>query len=405
MRNIFSKNLSAAELAAQLKGKCVDYVTTYLDDDFLHSVSGQNLIEKVQEETDGELLADEENWIRQMDSFILFGDTEDGHRVLDEIITSARLGFEERDILRQWRTQALSSIFEVNDTVPDKVNATDVLAEVGYEIHFNDPLKAVEAVKHMLSGSFVQSNVLPVREVWFFSGVQTVLPEESEAIIFETFVKNAVARQAFRNNAEKLRRAREIQKKYYRAFVDLFSTDELIVPPVQVQERMQEYYDHLVPFGLSKSGIVTAPELPQDFQQAKTIGIVMDEREGQYEFEDYGEFITIFRTGNVSKKSSTFVMTYLEDESLPAFVFKRMKERYPKQFYHVMRKAIALSGKPVDLADDFDRLMDAFKPEWRETYPAVIPLNRRFEKYYYNLGRNDPCYCGSGKKYKKCRGK
>ena len=40
---------------------------------------------------------------------------------------------------------------------------------------------------------------------------------------------------------------------------------------------------------------------------------------------------------------------------------------------------------------------------------TVISLDVDFEKLYFNMqetvGRNDPCPCGSGKKYKKCCGK
>lgn len=131
----------------------------------------------------------------------------------------------------------------------------------------------------------------------------------------------------------------------------------------------------------------------------------MDEREGQHEFADYGKFVGIFETGNISRPAREFIMDYLEDESTPAFIFNRMKERHPKHFYKVMLETTARTDRRIYPVDDFDRLMDIFKPGWRETYPAVIPLNQRFEKYYYHLGRNDVCFCGSGKKYKKCHGK
>jgi len=36
-----------------------------------------------------------------------------------------------------------------------------------------------------------------------------------------------------------------------------------------------------------------------------------------------------------------------------------------------------------------------------ETSAAPLP----FERQYAKVGRNDPCPCGSGKKYKHCHGK
>ena len=49
------------------------------------------------------------------------------------------------------------------------------------------------------------------------------------------------------------------------------------------------------------------------------------------------------------------------------------------------------------------------KKHWRDG-ESVIPFDevQQFERQYgmhnVKLGRNDPCYCGSGKKYKKCHG-
>lgn len=390
-------SLSPAQLAAELKGKCVEYVGKHLKDDFWESEFGQELTAKTN------MPADESDWIRQMDNYILFGETEDGHRVLDEIVANGKFRPEEGEILKQWREQAFPSVFEVKGVESNKVKAVDILAEVNYEIYFNDSAKGQEATKNMPPGSFVQTNILPVKNIWFFSGLQIFLPQGSEPAIFQAYVAKASARQAFRNNPEKLQRAREIQKEYRRVFIDTFGADELIMPAGQARGKLQEYYDNLA-VSFSQSGKITAPELPEDFQEAETIGIVMHEQEGQHEFADYGKFVKIFETGDISKPAREFIMDYLEDEFTPAFIFKRMKEGHPEKFYRVMLETTARADKRLYPVDDFDRLMDIFKPGWRETYPAVIPLNRRFEKYYYHLGRNDLCYCGSGKKFKKCHG-
>jgi uncharacterized protein YecA (UPF0149 family) len=76
----------------------------------------------------------------------------------------------------------------------------------------------------------------------------------------------------------------------------------------------------------------------------------------------------------------------------------------------------------VKLEIDFEKLlynMYAAKAEWLynlEQWEEVLPLDKRkaIEKEYkqsqiahreVTIGRNDPCFCGSGKKFKKCCGK
>ncbi len=65
------------------------------------------------------------------------------------------------------------------------------------------------------------------------------------------------------------------------------------------------------------------------------------------------------------------------------------------------------------LIDDFDGFEDLDLDELEENFPDILPLEQDEPHPDYQfgktikydtpkLGRNDPCYCGSGKKYKKC---
>jgi preprotein translocase subunit SecA len=51
-----------------------------------------------------------------------------------------------------------------------------------------------------------------------------------------------------------------------------------------------------------------------------------------------------------------------------------------------------------DFDDDFD---EDYCDDWYNEESKEEPFIREEEK----IGRNDPCTCGSGKKYKKCCGK
>jgi preprotein translocase subunit SecA len=35
---------------------------------------------------------------------------------------------------------------------------------------------------------------------------------------------------------------------------------------------------------------------------------------------------------------------------------------------------------------------------------AELPVQKQVVNEHRDVGRNDPCWCGSGKKYKKCHG-
>ncbi|HTU97567.1 MAG TPA: SEC-C metal-binding domain-containing protein, partial [Solirubrobacteraceae bacterium] len=46
----------------------------------------------------------------------------------------------------------------------------------------------------------------------------------------------------------------------------------------------------------------------------------------------------------------------------------------------------------------------AGEAQYAEDGPPAEPVQQRVVDESEQIGRNDPCWCGSGKKYKKCHG-
>jgi hypothetical protein len=74
-------------------------------------------------------------------------------------------------------------------------------------------------------------------------------------------------------------------------------------------------------------------------------------------------------------------------------MFKEMLEghRYRGQPFEASGSVVRAKQDPGQLSDLLDTLTSATRPDWS-------PVRRSSKK----IGRNDPCPCGSGKKYKKC---
>ncbi len=163
--------------------------------------------------------------------------------------------------------------------------------------------------------------------------------------------------------------------------------------------------DEIVKRGLTETAL--RETLAGDMLAEVDVGIIVDEKEGLHEMPDYGAFVAAFKTGEPSSADVEVVASYLDDETTPAFVFRRARDKNPENYLRVMKKALALMRKPVGTADDFELTMDAFKPGWRDIYPSGHPLNEFFAKERYeDMGaeRNDACPCDSGSKFKKCHG-
>jgi hypothetical protein len=150
--------------------------------------------------------------------------------------------------------------------------------------------------------------------------------------------------------------------------------------------------------------------------KSKDVGIVFDELSGQHYLVNYGLVLSIFQNPEESKiqRYRENILTYLKDETISPYVLKRLFFKYPQNTELIIRKI--LDRPQFSLEKDFDSLMDEFKPSFKgkRIYPCMLPMSPKYvkalkpglyEKNGQKVGRNDPCSCGSGKKYKKCCGR
>jgi len=401
-----------ADLSSDIKGKCVDYITKYLMKDFDESSAGKSFAEEYKNE-DGVIVGDEDElnraWISSIDQFLLFGETISGKKTLEVILKKAK-GFtkEEKEILEEWKEKAFDSVFEIVEMDEKKIKLFNLVAEVKYDVYSNVDRPLKEALQ-LEERCFMHTNLVPIKGVWFLSGVQSIVPFEMEQVIFEDFIQKQPPKRTYHNNPEKLEKAFKLQKDVYDFFVDFYGSDEIIVPGNELAQKQREFYsawnNHL-----DIKGFLNEKIFPEDIREVNSVGVVMDAKEGEFIIIDYGFFIDIFSKPHERREGwQKLIFGYLEDESVPAFVFERIKNRHPDGFRKVMSDIfLEFQEGSLDPVDDLDVLMNEYKPERNEVYPSVCPMNERFKKYYYRsgkVGRNNPCPCGSGKKYKKCCGR
>jgi len=146
------------------------------------------------------------------------------------------------------------------------------------------------------------------------------------------------------------------------------------------------------------------------------VGIIFDEELGLSAIPFYKTFCSIFE-----KKDCTKIENYdkclehfLITDGISANLLKRVEAKYPN-FMKVVNKIFE-----TDMT--FDELLEKYKSQYlkEKIYSSTTVLyeSKTFSKTLgyiedeeakpkidaKNVGRNDSCPCGSGKKYKKCCG-
>jgi hypothetical protein len=226
---------------------------------------------------------------------------------------------------------------------------------------------------------------------------------------------------AFRDNEEKIRRGFELQKEDRELFIEYFGSDEVLTEGRKLPALAAEFMN----YRLSK---VTKPlpegykppemHFPKGLLKSKDVGIVFDELSGQHYLINYGIILNVFQRPDELKiqRYKRDILKYLEDQTISPHVLRRLLFKYPQNSEFIIRKI--LDRPEFGLEKDFDPLMDEFKPSFRgkRIYPYILPMSPKFVKAMrpelypkkeneQKVGRNAPCPCGSGKKYKKCCGR
>ncbi|MBR4682054.1 MAG: SEC-C domain-containing protein [Elusimicrobiaceae bacterium] len=105
-----------------------------------------------------------------------------------------------------------------------------------------------------------------------------------------------------------------------------------------------------------------------------------------------------------AKKESIEERIEREIDSLPAMLKGKLKDPEVKKRFLDIAKRMEKDGVDFKSIRQMKKWMKAHEAELRAEGGANVPKVETVVHEGPRIGRNDPCPCGSGKKYKKCCG-
>ena len=105
------------------------------------------------------------------------------------------------------------------------------------------------------------------------------------------------------------------------------------------------------------------------------------------------------------KKESIEERIDREIDSLPGMIKNKLKDPQIKQRFVEIAKRMEKDGVDFKSIRQMKKWMKEHEAELKEEQATGIPKVETVVHEGPRIGRNDPCPCGSGKKYKKCCGK
>ena len=349
---------------------------------------------------------------------------------------------EEKEILN-CLSNSFSSVFEIRRILSNGFELYNLVNEKMYKIL---SLVKMNNYRGVTPGQFALCRVFPMKDEFYLLEVSNVLSSSNKEEVYKYTVAKIIEKpeDAYDDNPKKKEQIENLVKEFGKKFIDCFGEDEIITT--------NHYADNLINmFNLycDEGTLPSKEEIQENIKQVETnryftvtdfknsysdfmekslegfsahnatydIGIIYDKELGLFVLPFYQTLCKIYEVDDYKtiQGYKDCIKSFLENDKVPANIIKRVANKY-KNF-------IDRTNEILSTSYDIDSLLQYYKADYMNkkifSSASVLYASKIFELImntvstkdentkkegidYSKVGRNDPCPCGSGKKYKKC---
>lgn len=337
-------------------------------------------------------------------------------------------------------TSSVSSIFEVKKILKNGFELYNLVNEKTYTVI---SLVKMTHFRGIGIGQYVIARIFEFEEEYYLLEISNVLAANQK----DDAMRYAIAKiiqspeVVYKDNIAKQKEIEKQVKKLYKKFLECFETDEIITTNKMADDIIGLFNDFAENNKkIAKEEIESKIELLDEHKffavnefnnsyenflenslggfsshkETYDVGIIFDEELGLSAVPFYRTFCRIFEDKDYKKIENwdKCVEHFLLTDGISANLLKRVEAKYPN-FMKIINKVYSTNMT-------FDELLEKYKPQYLKekifSSTTVLYESKTFSKTLgyieeeeskpkidsTNIGRNDPCPCGSGKKYKKC---
>ncbi len=322
----------------------------------------------------------EDEEIDAIDRFALQHRLPNGKTVLDQFLANwPDLSAADRELLRGWR-DPVEGIFEIRRGDRDSLILLNLVDDLEYRTYSN---MGPAAFRRLPKHGFVYARLVPVRpvpDVWLVSGSMRACRKSDAAQVAQVALELATRLpELVYRNPGKVEQAWQQIRADRAAFVEYFGRDELVLPPVEAEERINSFYRHRQEAALARRPARRPPnipgvdgpafKLPPELADADTIGVIYDETDGLNFYNEYGMLRDLFADPALAadKRYADVLRGYLRAETIGPLPLRRLAAAHPQTVDAVFPKIL---GQPHFIwAEHGEALLRRRKPWYYEHEP------------------------------------
>jgi hypothetical protein len=335
--------------------------------------------------------------------------------------------------IAQSLVDAQASIFEIKRVLKNGFELRNLINEKIYTVL---SLTKMINFRGVYAGQFIVARIFEYEGEFYVIEISSILShsQKEEAMRYAVMKLVQDPKQLYLHNEEKEREIQAVVDEMYQKFIKTFGTDIIYTTNAHADDIIGAFNDG-EEIDLSDKGsnienykFFHVKELDNNYSnflenslggfashsELYDVAVLFDKEKGLYAIPFYETFVNIFAGKEVEGKEDC-IKYFLTNDSIPDTVLEKVASQH-KNFMEVINQSI---GKEYT----FEELIKEYKSEYLKyklySSATVLYCSNAFSKVFDDIsapeeeqtpivekvGRNEPCPCGSGKKYKLCCGR
>ena len=329
---------------------------------------------------------------------------------------------------------AQASIFEIKKILKSGFELYNLINEKNYTV---SSLTKMANFRGIYAGQYIVARIFEFEGEFYVIEISSVLSHSQKEEAYRYAVMKLVhePRLLYTNNEEKENEIKKVISEMYDKFIKSFGKDIILTTNKHADDIIGAFNEG-EEIDLSDKGsnieqykFFHVKELDNNYSnflensmggfashtETYDVAVIFDKEKGLYAVPFYETFCKIFEDKNSVENAKQCVEYFLINESIPDTILARVSTQY-KNFMEVINELLGTSYS-------FEELLKKYKSDYlnNKIYSSATVLfcsNAFSEIFDYisepkpqkpvitqKVGRNDPCPCGSGKKFKNCCGR
>ena len=338
-----------------------------------------------------------------------------------------------KDIIEKLN-DAQSSIFEIKKILKNGFELYNLVNEKTYKVL---SLTKMTNFRGIYAGQFIAGRVFELDGEYYIIEISSVLSHSQKEEAYRYAVMKLVhtPRLLYMDNPEKEEEIKSTIAEMYKKFIKTFDKDIILTTNKHADDIIGAFNEgedvDLSDKGcdISEYKFFHVKELDNNYSnflensmggfsshnETYDVAVIFDKENGLYAIPFYETFCKIFENKDSVENTKGCVEYFLTNDSIPNTILERVSTQYPN-FMETVNEVMGTNYT-------FEELIKNYKSEYlnNKLYSSATILfcSNAFSQIFdyisepkpqapvvtEKVGRNDPCPCGSGKKFKNCCGK